>query len=249
MANLTTRVLKPELLDEGQMDNQDVRRSLLDLRRINKLFGGRKLLLNALTEQLSRRGLTRFSLLDIASASCDLPLAVLDHTQQRGLVAVVFALEYWQRHLTMFQHDFDGRSTLYPICGDAFRAPFTDCSFDFVTCSLFLHHLTEDRAAELLSKMSRLARCAVIVSDLERRALPYYVFKTFSRFFTISPMSRADGLTSFKQSYRKEELELIAGRAGLESYSVERRWPFRLVLTAEISPSAIHPSLPSLRQA
>lgn len=240
MADLSTRVRRPELLDEGRMPSQEVRRSLLDLRRINKLFGSRRLLLEALEQQVSRRGLTRFSLLDIASGSCDLPLAVLEYAQAMGFDAQVFAIEYWQRHLAMFQADFEGRSSLHVVCADAFHAPFADGSFDFVTCSLFFHHLSEDRATELLCQMSRWARCALIVSDLERHAVPYYFFKTFSRCFTTSPVSRADGLTSFQQSFRKEELERMAGRAGLASYSVRRRWPFRLLLIGEVSPSAIH---------
>ena len=235
MANLSARVLCPELLDQGRASDDEVRRSLLDLRRINRLFGGRRVLLETLAQEVSRYGIARFSVLDIASSSGDLPLAILDWAQQQQLETQVFALEYWHRHLALFQSDFKGRPHLHPICADVFHAPFPDRAFDFVTCCLFLHHLTEGQAIALLSSMRRWARCAIIVIDLERRPFPYYFFRLFSRAFTTSVVSRRDGVTSFKQCFRKEELERIAKQAGLERCTVERRWPFRLLLISEMS--------------
>ena len=233
--NFSARVLGSELLDQGAMPSTEVRRSLLDLRRANRLFGGRRILTAAVMGEALRLGLSRFSILDIASGSCDLPLALLDAAQQRGLDVNAFALDYWHRHLAMFQSDWKDRPNLQPVCADAFCAPFADRAFDFVTCSLFFHHLTEDRAVALLSQMSRWARHAIIVSDLERHPLPYYLFRAFSRFFTVSPVSRVDGTISMRQSFRRNELERIAARSGMKNYTVVRRWPFRLLLVANVS--------------
>ena len=233
MANLSARVLHPELLDEGHMPDQDVRESLLDLRHINQRFGGRRILIEALERQLARTGLKRFSVLDIASGSGDLPLAIADWAQRRGLDAQVVALEYWHRHLALFASDFRSHPRVHPVCGDAFRAPVRDASFDFVTCSLFFHHLTEGQAVRLLQSMARWARHTIIVSDLERHAVPYYFFRACSGFFAKSAVSRSDGVTSFRQAFRREELEGLGKNASLVRFSVERRWPFRLLLVAE----------------
>ena len=232
---LSARVLGTELLDEGAVPSSEVRRSLSDLRRVNRLFGGRKILTATVLAESMRVGLSRISILDIASGSCDLPLAVLDAAQERGLDASAVALEYWHRHLALFRGDWKARPNLQPVCADAFRAPFADKAFDFVTCSLFFHHLTEERAVALLSQMSCWARHAIIVSDLERHPLPYYFFRAFSRFFLASPVSRVDGAISLQQSFRRNELEQIAERAGLENFKVARRWPFRLLLLARVS--------------
>jgi hypothetical protein len=85
----------------------------------------------------------------------------------------------------------------------------------------------------------------VIVADLERHWLPYYFFRIFSRFFTASRVSRTDGLISLEQSLRREELARTAEKAGLVSYTVERHWPFQLLLVSEISPQkTVGPALP-----
>jgi SAM-dependent methyltransferase len=231
--DFSSRISRPELLDMGCMPDEEARRTLLDIRRINRIFGGRRLLLDALATEVARYRLARFSVLDIASGSCDLPLAILDWAEQRGLEARVFALEYWHRHLALFRNELSAYPNLHPFCADAFRVPLESASFDFVTCCHFFHHLTDVQAAGFLWSMSRWARCAVIISDLERRPVPYYFFRLFSPFFTTSFMSRNDGLISLRRSFRKEELQRTAERAGLEVCRVERRWPFRLLLVAK----------------
>ena len=238
MHDLSARVLRPELLDGGELPDEEVRQTLLDLRRINRRFGPRRILLDALARESSRRRLTQFTVLDIASGSCDLPMAILDWAQQKTLKVQVFAMEYQHRHLRLFRRELLAYSTLYPICADALHAPVSNQAFDFVTCCHFLHHLTEERASHLLSRMGTWARHAVIVGDLERHPLPYYFLRVFGRFLVTSSVSRSDGLISIEQSFRREELKLVAERAGLINYTVERHWPFRLLLMAEISSPA-----------
>ncbi|MBI3895297.1 MAG: methyltransferase domain-containing protein [Acidobacteria bacterium] len=233
MHDFSSRILRPELLDGGQLHDEEVRRTLLDLRWINRYFGTRKVLLRALASEISRRGLTEFTVLDVASGSCDLPIAVIHWAQRRKLKTQVFALEYQHRHLGLFRRELMTYRELYPFCADAFRVPLLNPKFDFVICSHFLHHLTEEQAVELLSRMSTWARHVVIVSDHERHPVPYYFFRLFSRLFTTSFVSRTDGLISLAKSFRKDELEKTAERAGLARYRVERHWPFQLILISD----------------
>lgn len=233
MDNLSTRSLHPELLDQGQLSDEEVRRALWDLRRINRRFGARRVLLQALAREISRRRLTRFSVLDIASGSCDHPMAVLDWARQRNWKAQVFALEFHHRHLRLFRQELAAYPELHAFCADAFRAPVLNRAFDFVICSHFLHHLTGEQAANLLSSMSHWARCAVIAVDLERHWAPYYFFRIFRRWLTTTSVSRVDGLISLRQSFRREELGRTAETAGLVRCRIERHWPFQLLLIAD----------------
>lgn len=233
MLDLSRRVLRPELLDRSDLPDADARQSLLDLRRVNRWFGARRLLLSALARQVARHQLNEFTVLDVASGSADHPLAIVQWAQRRGLRARVFALEYQHRNLRLFRRELAATPQLHLFCADAFRAPVRPGAFDFVTCCHFLHHLTEEQAAALLYDMSKWARRALIVSDLERHALAYHFFSLFSRCFVHSYVSRADGLTSLAQSFRKPELERIAAQAGLRRFKVERHWPYHLMLVGE----------------
>lgn len=241
MPDLSSRVPGRELLDEGRLPDEEVRKSLLDLRRINRRFGARAVLLSALAREVSRCRVTRFSVLDIASGSGDLPMAVIEWARSRGLEPTVFALERHHRHLRLFQDELSACPQLFAFSADALAAPVRDDQFDFVMCCHFFHHLSEDEAARLLSNMARWARCAVIVCDLERHPVAYHFFRMFGGFMTSSYVSRVDGLISLGQSFRKPELERIAKRAGLGAYRVERRWPFQLLLVAETTGASSTP--------
>ncbi len=60
------------------------------------------------------------------------------------------------------------------VAGDAFRLPFRTGSFDYVFCSLFLHHFQDMDVVRLLRGFAEVARKAVLVIDLERNPVPYY---------------------------------------------------------------------------
>ncbi len=232
MPNLSSRCLHRELLDTGEVPDRETFRSLSDMRRINRIFGGRRLLLEGVASAVARSGLRRFSVLDIASGSCDLPLAILDWAERHGFDARVFALEYRHRHLTLFHSELSLHPRLLLICGDALHPPLPDRSFDFITCCNFLHHLAESEAQQLLALMKRLARQAFIISDLERHWFPYSFFRLTSRWFTDTAVSRVDGATSIGQAFQKAEMEQTARGAGIREFVVNRRWPFRLLMVA-----------------
>lgn len=235
MPDFSSRALRPELLDTGCMPEQDVRRTLLDMRRINRIFGSRRILLETFAMETARRNLTRFTVLDVAAASCDLPIAILDWAGRAGLEAEVFALEYRQSHLALFRNEFARYRGLHPLCADALHAPIRDQSFDFVISCNFFHHLEESRAIELLKAMKQWARQVLIVSDLERHWFPYCFFRLASPFLSTTRMTEIDGAVSIAQSFREPELERIAKAAQLDDFTVERRWPFRLLMVGNLS--------------
>lgn len=236
--DFSSRRIRPELLDSGCMPEQEVSRTLSDMRRINGIFGSRRILLQTIATEVTRRRLPRFNMLDVAAASCDLPVAILNWAERKGLEAQVFALDYRQSHLALFRNELAGYQRLHRVCADALYGPIRDHSFDFVTCCNFFHHLEEPRAIELLLAMKRWAREAVIVSDLERHWFPYHFFRLVSPFLSTTRMTEIDGAVSIAQGFRKPELERIAKAAQLADFRVQRCWPFRLVVVGNPSAAA-----------
>src|SRR5258706_13562566 len=127
--NFSARVLGEELLDRGDESALEVRRSLIDLRRVNRYFGGSRILTEAVLGEAWRLGLSRFSILDIASGSCGLPLAGLDPGPKRGLPGRALAPGYWDPHLSLFRRDWEERANLQPRSAHAFFAPLSGRAF------------------------------------------------------------------------------------------------------------------------
>jgi ubiquinone/menaquinone biosynthesis C-methylase UbiE len=123
--------------------------------------------------------------------------------------------------------DFDEISA---VRGDALRLPFSDGAFDYAICSLFTHHLTDEMIVRTLGEMRRVARRRIFVIDLHRHPVAYYFYTTVGKIFLHNRLVRHDGALSILRSFKPEELKSLAGQAGLEGFSVERHFPFRLVL-------------------
>jgi len=119
------------------------------------------------------------------------------------------------------------------VRGDALRLPFDDGAFDYAICSLFTHHFRDDGVIGILRELRRVARRSLFVIDLHRHALAYFLYTTVGRLFLQNRLIREDGALSILRSFRPAELEELAQRAGLSNITLERRFPFRLVLRAE----------------
>ena len=216
------RTVEPELLDTDAGTPEEVAGSLADLRAINRRFGGiatlRALLLRAApTEQ------RELSLLDVASGSADIPQALQQELSARGRQLHVVAMDRSRAHL-------NGSAAGRPfaaITGDALNLPFRDGSFDFVSCSLFLHHLEPGEIVRFVQEGLRVCRRAVLVSDLRRSrthlALVYLGFPLYH-----SRLTRHDAPTSVRRAYTMPEVRELLERAGVTRMEIEPHYLFRM---------------------
>jgi hypothetical protein len=213
------RVIEPELLDAANAE--DTRANLLDLVKINRRFGGYRILRSIVSEFVQTGD--RFSMLDIGAASGDMGAQLrLSHPK-----ALVIALDRKHEHL--------GQSPSPKLAGDAFQLPFLPGSFDFVFSSLFLHHFSNDQVAELLAKFKTIARRAVLAIDLERGPIAYRFLPATRWLFGWHRISLHDGPVSVQAAFKKEELLAVARQAGLANarVSIHRPWG-KLSLVARV---------------
>lgn len=99
--------------------------------------------------------------------------------------------------------------------------------FDIVCCSLFVHHLEEERIVTLLGRMATAARVGIVVSDLRRSRLGYGLALASTRLLSRSRVVWTDGPRSVEGALTIAEFENLAKRAGLEGIAVKRVWPQR----------------------
>ena len=219
MALAQQRVIVPELLDHAAPE--DARRVLADLARVNRYFGGHRIL-HKIIGGLAARD-ESFSMLDVGAASGDIGAAL----RTRYPRATVTSLDRLDFHL---------RGAAQPkVVADALQLPFATGSFDFVFSSLFLHHFSDEQIVELLGNFRQLARRAVLAIDLERGPLAFRFLPATQWLFAWDRIFVHDGLISVQAAFKTGELLALARRAGLERARVSTHRPWgRLSLVAPV---------------
>lgn len=229
------RIYEEELLDAGEGTDQDVARSLNDLRRVNRFLGGKKVILRALQSCIDDSRLEQFSLLDVGTGSADIPMAVAQHCKRRGLKTFIAAVDISERNLRISRASLGVSLEIQLVRADSLKLPFGASSFDFVTASLFLHHFRDDDVVRLLADFGRIARRAVIINDLIRNLVPYYFTRIAGPILWASFLTRNDGPVSVLRGFTLDEMNDLAERAGLKERELKRVFPYRLSMVADVS--------------
>ena len=216
---LGKRLILPELLDS--LPPEEARASLQDLVRINRRWGGHSTLRHLLQETVPEG--QPFSVLDVGAASGDMGVCI----RESYPAAKVTSLDYVESHLA--------QSAAPKVAGDAFHLPFRPGSFDYVFCSLFLHHFENSDVVRLLRGFGEVARKAVLVIDLERNPIPYYFIAWSRPLLGWDPVTVHDGAISVEAAFHRKELEDLARQAGLRNPRARVFRPaFRIALVADV---------------
>jgi len=216
------RIVRPEILDGDQASSKDVRASLIDLQRINRWFGGISTLEKLVNTVVTQAGRKQLSLLDVGSASGDIPHVIQHRLQSRGV-----QLDY-----TLLDRDpahFHGNNSS-KVSGDALALPFRDNSFDLVSCSLFAHHLEPEQIELFAREALRVARIALLINDLRRSYLhlaAVYAGKPLFRRVT-----RHDSVASVLRSYTPTEMRKMLNHGSVSKLKIENSYLFRMGVIA-----------------
>jgi SAM-dependent methyltransferase len=193
------RVVRPEILDSNHCDPRDVADSLVDLQRINRWFGGISTTAGMINTVVHRTAATRLHLLDIASATGDIPAALQQRLANRGIELSFTLLDRDASH-------FDGVPAAR-VRADALQLPFQTDSFDLVACSLFAHHLEPGELPVFVREALRVARIGLLINDLQRSYL--HLLAVYAGSFLFRRITRHDSVASVRRSYTIDEMRCM----------------------------------------
>ncbi len=224
---------KLERIDTGDYTAREYDDFLRDIRHINRFVGDKSALKNTLLREIRSEDLKNFSVLDVGAGSGELLRVVAEFVRKSKRETSLTGLELNARSARAILEESKDFTEITAVRGDALNLPFNDDSFDFVICSLFTHHFTDENVVKILGEMSRVSRRKIYVIDLHRHRAAYFLYTKILSLVIRSSLVREDGALSILRSFKPDELEKLAQNAGLKNINVERHLPFRLVLEAE----------------
>ncbi|HEX8146102.1 MAG TPA: methyltransferase domain-containing protein [Pyrinomonadaceae bacterium] len=225
---------EPEHIDKGDYTPEEYEGCLAELRRVNRWLGDVSALRRSVLPDVARGGAREFTLLDVGAGTGELLREVALAARSRGASARLLGLELNGRAAVGLLEESRAFPEVASVRGDALRLPFADGAFDYVMCSLFTHHFRDDACVRVFQEMARVATRRVYCIDLHRHPVAYYFYTTVGRLILHNRLVREDGALSILRSFKPPELRRLAERAGLKEVKVERRFPYRLVMSASV---------------
>jgi SAM-dependent methyltransferase len=210
-----------EILDDAHVDPEVRRRALGDVARSNRLLGGLRSATRELADVLPPGSAA--TLLDVGTGFADIPAAARVAARARGTTLTAIGVDEAASLLSAAGDRLDLR-----VCADALALPFRDHSIDVAICSQVLHHFENDDAEQVLRELNRVARRAVIVSDLRRSWVAAIGFLMISFPLRFHRVTRHDGVISVLRGFVPRELDALVRAATGITPVVRRRLGFRL---------------------
>ena len=229
---LGERNRQPEWMDQPGIDAAAHDQALQGLRRINAISGAVGSLftpIQALAVALNHCSPLR--ILDVACGGGDNTVALAERCRKQGLAVVIDGCDRSPQAVAIASRQAAGGSS----GGTFFQADVLmdplPADYDVIVCSLFLHHLEDADAIELLRRLGQSSRHLVLVNDLIRSPLGYGLAWVGCRLLSRSPIVHFDGPVSVQGAFRMDEALHLAARAGLDGATIQRSWPERFLLS------------------
>jgi len=223
------RSAEMEMMDLAGQPRELLADDLSNLRLINRYLGCYRNVISGLARLVENEQLDRFTLLDVGAGSGDVGAAIARWARRHHIGARIRGLEREPVTVEQAVDQTRGLPEITIVQGDAMAPPFRAGTFDFILASQFLHHFTDDQIVALLRSWARLARRAIIVSDLVRHPLAYHGIRLLTKGLTRNEMTRVDAPLSVRRACTVVEWRELFRQADIGAFQVEWALPFRVL--------------------
>lgn len=223
-------------MDRPDVAPAELRQGLADLRRVNRWFGGTRAALSAAMPEVKAAAAgaaVEVRVLDVATGSGDIPLALARRAAREGLRLRLVASDLHPETVAAAERNAAAEPAVEVARADALDLPFGPGEFHVAMCNTALHHFAEEDARQLLAELGRVASRAVVVTDLERTRVAVASVGLLSRtLWRTHPVTRHDSVVSIRAAYTAGEAAQLALAAGLQEARTRRHPFFRFSLVA-----------------
>lgn len=232
MPDLSRRATNAELMDCPDGSVELLRNTLRQFQWINRwLTPCRRLLDRHVLRRIRADRDRAWTMLDIGSGGCDLPVWLIDRCRQERISLTITCMDHDARVVEFARQRLVGYPEILLVQGDALTLAETPPGcWDFIFSNHFLHHLTTPAVRQCLRQVVRASREQCIMCDLVRSRLSYWLYTAAAKGLLRNSFAFDDGRLSICRSLTKSEaLGLVAEDPELEPTRVRTAFPGHLV--------------------
>ena len=216
-----------EWMDDLSLSEAELHLALGDIALVNKVLGGHAISLRGLKPLLHHRRGKPVRVVDAGCGNGEFLRYLSRYCRRHQIKAELIG---WDRNLSSLE---SGRAMSVGMeeirfeQKDLLSNPPLPGGGPIVVCNLFLHHFTDAQIVAMLDHWLKGGCTAIVVNELHRNRMAYYLFRLFGAIFMKSRIARHDGQVSIQRGFLKRELQGFSRKLGLDAYSIQWHWAFR----------------------
>ena len=226
LINTKKRSDDTEIMDDFSISGKILRSTLDTLANINKWLGGNKVTLYGLKKVIKNHPKNvPITIIDLGCGGGDILRKVSKYGKKEGYIFKLVGVDANKDAVDYARELSKDYPEISFVACDIFSDAFESLQYDVVLTTLFLHHFKEDQIISMLSSLKNKAKSGIVVNDLHRHPMAYYLFKLVC--VTIkNTMIIEDGLTSILRGFKRDELENFSKKLQVTP-QIKWKWAFR----------------------
>jgi 2-polyprenyl-3-methyl-5-hydroxy-6-metoxy-1,4-benzoquinol methylase len=227
LVNTSRRSEEPEIMDNFSMEGEILRDALDKIASINRLLGGNKVTLQGVKSLIKNHTPSEISILDVGCGNGDMLRTLANYAKQSNLQFKLIGIDANSYTINHAQQLSKNYANISYVCTDIFNEIEQPKKYDIILCTLTLHHFKDEEILKLMSGFKKQARMGIVVNDLHRSAVAYYLFTAICFVFRLNKMSKDDGLVSILRGFKKHDLLSYSKALDFKKRTIKWKWAFR----------------------
>lgn len=220
-----------EIIDDFTLTGQAIEDTFASIEKVNRWLGGNRVFVDSLAKTVRHPAFagkdTSLTIYDLGCGIGDGLCALADWSRKRDLPMAFHGLDANPYVVELAKEKAADYPEIQFRVQDIFSPAYSLQGVDIVTFNLCLHHFREEEIRHLLHKCREAGVRAVLINDLHRHWLAYYLFELVCWVFRSPRIARLDGLLSIRKGFTRRELRRLAGDLGVRDHLLRWRWAFR----------------------
>lgn len=228
LVNTTHRSEEKEIMDDLTLEGSLLRDTLDKIATINRFLGGNNVTLSGLKKMLKNYPKDKLvTIIDLGCGNGDILRDIAKLGSKLGYSFKLIGIDANADTIAYARELSKAYSELSFEQIDIFSKDFDKLEYDIALATLFFHHFKEPELIAFLNKLINKAKQGVIVNDLHRNKLAYYLYKLIMLPVN-NKMVKYDGSISILRGFKKNDLEQMSQKLRA-TYDIQWKWAFRFL--------------------
>ncbi|SMG26232.1 methyltransferase domain-containing protein [Arenibacter troitsensis] len=232
--NFKRRSCRRELMDDPLLDTLLLQKVYTDINRVNTVLHGFSLTLRAIEKIIEENPQNSYTIMDMGCGDGAMLAKVAAHYKNKPLHLDLIGVDLNSKSIALAKENAKEYSNIRFLELDILGPEAKNLQCDILLCTLTMHHFDSYEIPIFLDRFVKLSRLGIVINDLQRSKVSYYLFQLFSLIFIKTKIAKHDGLVSIKSAFTKLDLEAFSINLPHVEHDICWRWAFRYLWVMRI---------------